>query len=122
NNISSMVDLGNIYLRTKAHDLAAVTVKASPVEIKNDTVQFNAGMYTTKPNGTVEDLLKKMEGMEVDKQGNVKAQGETVQRVLVDGKRFFADDPKMATQNLPADIVDKIQVFDALSDQSAFTG
>ncbi len=60
--------------------------------------------------------------MDVDKQGNVKAQGETVQRVLVDGKRFFGDDPKMATQNLPSDVIDKIQVFDDLSDQSKFTG
>ena len=118
----SAINIGNIYLQTKAHELKGVTVTAAPVEIKNDTVQFNAGMYHTKPNGTIEDLLKKMEGVEVDKQGNVKAQGETVQRVLVNGKRFFGDDPKMATQNLPADIVDKIQVFDQLSDQSSFTG
>ena len=118
----SSINVGNIYLQTKAHELKGVTVTAAPVEIKNDTTQFNAGMYHTKPNGTVEDLLKKMEGMEVDKQGNVKAQGETVQRILVNGKRFFGDDPKMATQNLPAEIVDKIQVFDQLSDQSAFTG
>jgi len=61
-----------------------------------------------------------MPGLQVDKDGTVKAQGEQVQRVLVDGKRFFGDDPKMATKNLPSDIIDKIQVFDALSDQSTF--
>jgi len=63
-----------------------------------------------------------MPGIEVDKDGGIKAQGETVQRVLVDGKRFFGDDPKLATKNLPPDVIDKIQVYDGLSDQSAFTG
>lgn len=63
-----------------------------------------------------------IKGKLVDKDGTVKAQGEQVQRISVDGKRFFADDPRMATKNLSPDIIDKIQVFDALSDQIAFTG
>ena len=116
------VDLGKIYLKQAANDLGNVTVTQSPVQMKKDTVEFLASAFKTKPNAVAEDLLKKIPGIQVDKDGGIKAQGETVQRVLVDGKRFFGDDPKMATRNLPPDIIDKIQVFDAASDQSAFTG
>jgi hypothetical protein len=116
------LDLGTIYLQIAANDLGNVTVTQSPITIKKDTVEFNASSFKTKPNAVMEDLLKKLPGVQVDKDGNVKAQGEQVQRVLVDGKRFFGDDPKLATKNLPPDMIDKIQVFDALSDQSAFTG
>ncbi|HEY2725972.1 MAG TPA: outer membrane beta-barrel protein [Parafilimonas sp.] len=116
------LNAGIIYMQQQAHQLAEVVVQAPPITIKKDTVEFSAGSFTTKPNGTAEDLLQKLPGVDVDKNGNIKAQGETVQRVLVNGKRFYGDDPKMATQNLPADVIDKIQVFDDLSDQSAFTG
>jgi hypothetical protein len=119
---NSQVDLGKIYLKQAANDLGNVTVTQSPVQMKKDTVEFTASAFKTKPNAVAEDLLKKIPGIQVDKDGGIKAQGETVQRVLVDGKRFFGDDPKMATRNLPPDIIDKIQVFDAASDQSAFTG
>ena len=119
---NSSVDLGKIYLQIAANDLGNVTVTQSPVQMKKDTVEFTASAFKTKPNAVAEDLLKKIPGIQVDKDGGIKAQGETVQRVLVDGKRFFGDDPKMATRNLPPDIIDKIQVFDAASDQSAFTG
>jgi hypothetical protein len=119
---NSSVDLGTIYLKTAANDLGNVTVTQSPVKMNKDTVEFTASAFKTKPNAVAEDLLKKIPGIQVDKDGGIKAQGETVQRVLVDGKRFFGDDPKMATRNLPPDIIDKIQVFDAASDQSAFTG
>ena len=117
-----IIDLGTIYMQIAANDLGNVTVTQSPITIKKDTIEFNASSFKTKPNAVLEDLLKKLPGVEVDKDGGVKAQGEQVQRVLVDGKRFFGDDPKMATRNLPPDIIDKIQVFDALNDQSAFTG
>lgn len=119
---NSVVDLGTIYLRLAANDLGEVTVTQSPITIKKDTVQFNASSFKTKPNAVMEDLLKKLPGVQVEADGTVKAQGENVQRVLVDGKRFFGDDPKLATKNLPPDMIDKIQVFDALNDQSAFTG
>ncbi len=121
-NDSARLDAGVIYMQLKANNLANVTVEAPPIQIKKDTTEYNAQMFRTKPNATAEDLLQKLPGVDVDKQGNVKAQGETVQRVLVDGKRFFADDPQLATKNLPADIIDKVQVFDDLSDQSKFTG
>lgn len=119
---NAAVDLGTIYLRLAANDLGEVTVTQSPITIKKDTVQFNASSFKTKPNAVMEDLLKKLPGVQVEADGTVKAQGENVQRILVDGKRFFGDDPKLATKNLPPDMIDKIQVFDALNDQSAFTG
>lgn len=119
---SAMLDAGTIYMQLHSNDLGNVTVEAVPILIKKDTVEYAASMFATKPNATVGDLLNKLPGVDVDKNGNVKAQGESVQRVLVNGKRFFGDDPKMATQNLPPDVVDKIQVYDAMSDQSDFTG
>ncbi len=117
-----IADLGNIYMKIKAKELDEVIVEAPPMTVKKDTIEYNASSFKTKPNAVVEDLLKKLPGVEVDKKGAITAQGETVQRVLVDGKRFFGDDPKMATRNLPPDMVDKIQVYDAQSDQSAFSG
>ncbi|MDE3236608.1 MAG: TonB-dependent receptor family protein [Bacteroidota bacterium] len=117
-----IVNMGTIFMKIAPNDLGTVTVTQSPIVIKKDTVEFNASMFKTKPNAVAEDLLKKLPGIDVDKSGGVKAQGETVQRILVNGKRFFGDDPKMATKNLPPDVIDKIQVFDDLSDQSKFTG
>ena len=119
---TSVLNAGTIYMQQHAHELEGVIVQTPPIIIKKDTIEFNAGSFGTKPNSTAEDLLKKMPGIDIDKTGNIKAQGETVQRVLVNGKRFFGDDPRTATQNLPTDIIDKIQVFDDQSDQSAFTG
>ena len=119
---NTALDAGIIYMQQQSHQLQDVIVQTPPIIIKKDTIEFNANSYTVKPNGTAEDLLKKMPGIDVDKNGNIKAQGETVQRILVNGKRFFGDDPRMATQNLPPDVIDKIQVFDDQSDQSAFTG
>ncbi len=118
-----VADMGTVFLLVKANDLGNVTVTQSPITMRKDTIVFDASQFKTKPNAVVEDLIKKLPGMDVDKAGNIKSQGETVQRVLVDGKRFFGDsDPKMATKNLPPDVVDKIQVFDDLSDQAKFTG
>lgn len=116
------LQLGTFAMRPVATQLTEVTVQQSPMVIKKDTVEYNAGSFKTKPNAVVEDLLKKLPGVTVAKDGTVTAHGEQVQRILVDGKRFFGDDPKMATKNLPPDIVDKIQVYDAQSDQSTFTG
>jgi uncharacterized membrane protein YgcG len=116
------VDLSTLFMQPSDDLLAAAIVQRPPMGIRKDTVEYNAGLFATKPNATAEDLLKKMPGVQIDNSGNVTAQGETVQRVLVDGKRFFSDDPKTATRNLPPDVIDKIQVFDDLSDQSKFTG
>jgi len=119
---SSVVDLATLYMNRSDKMLAEVVIQRPPLGIKKDTVEYSAGQFATKPNAVAEDLLKKLPGMTVDNSGTVTAHGEQVQRILVDGKRFFSDDPKLATRNLPPDIIDKIQVFDDLSDQSKFTG
>lgn len=118
------VDLGTVIFtdKTKLLDEVVITAEAPPVTLVGDTIQYNAGSFKTKPNASVEDLLKKMPGMKVEKDGSLKAQGEKVKKVLVDGKEFFGNDPKVATKNLPADAVDKVQVYDKLSDQAQLTG
>ncbi len=118
------INISNIILtdKTKTLDEVVVTNEAPPVTLIGDTIQYHAGAFKTKPNASVEDLLKKMPGMKVEKDGTVKAQGEKVKKVLVDGKEFFGNDPKIATKNLPADAVDKVQVYDKLSEQAMLTG
>lgn len=118
------INLNNIVINDRSHTLSEVIVQseAPPVTLIGDTVQYNAGSFKTQPNANVEDLLKKLPGVKVDKDGTVKAQGEKVKKVLVDGKEFFGNDPKVATKNLPADAVDKVQVYDKLSDQAQMTG
>lgn len=119
-----VIDLGVQKMQSASTILGSVEIKGerAPVTIKKDTIEFNAGSFKTQPNAMVEDLIKKLPGMEVDNDGTIRAQGEQVQRVTVDGKEFFGRDPKLATRNLPADAVDKVQVFDKKSDQAAFTG
>jgi outer membrane beta-barrel protein len=99
-----------------------VTGNKEAIRIKGDTVEFKADSFHTQAGATVEDLLKKLPGIQVDKNGKITAQGETVQKVLVDGEEFFGDDPTLVIQNLRADMVDKVQVYDKKSDQAAFTG
>jgi hypothetical protein len=103
--------------------LQDVVVVAAPVTIKGDTIEYNAGSFkVNKPNAVVEDLLKKLPGVEVESDGTIKANGQEVKRILVDGKQFFSNDPKLASKNLQADMVNKVQVFDKKSDKSEFTG
>ncbi|MBO9617737.1 MAG: TonB-dependent receptor [Niabella sp.] len=118
------LDLGDVYIPKKTTTLAGVVVVASapPVVQKGDTTQFAASQYKTNPDATVEDLIKKMPGITVDKNGNVTGHGEQVKKVTVDGKDFFGDDATMAIRNLPADVVDKIQLYDRMSDQAQLTG
>lgn len=120
----SDLNLGDIVLDGSAIDLQTVEIKAEvpPIVVKKDTLEFNASSFKTVENAVVEDLLKKLPGVEVDKAGAVKSQGETITKVKVDGKEFFGNDPLLATKNLPADMVDKIQIIDELSDQAQFTG
>lgn len=111
-------------LTKMAKELDEVTVVAKkPVVVqKGDTLQFNADQLKVNPDATAEDLIKKLPGVTVDKSGNVTAAGEQVKKVTVDGRDFFGDDATAALKNLPASVIDKIQVFDKLSDQAAFTG
>lgn len=117
-------ELGNLIMNDKAKVLEEVVLaaEAPPVTLINDTIQYNAGSFKVQPNASVEQLLKKLPGVKVEKDGTIKAQGEKVNRVLVDGKEFFGNDPKVATKNLPADAVDKVQVYDKQSDQATLTG
>ncbi len=120
----NIIDLGRIQLATASKTLSEVVVQEQhiPVQIKKDTIEFNSAAFRTLPNANVEDMIKKMPGMEVDKEGNITSQGKNVTQVLVDGKKFFGKDPKIATRNLPADAVDKVQVFDKKSDAAEFSG
>ncbi|MFT3980849.1 MAG: outer membrane beta-barrel protein [Ferruginibacter sp.] len=108
------LDIGTITLAPSATSLDEVVVFAErpPVVIKKDTVEFNAAAFKTLPNALVEDLLKKLPGVQVDADGNIVVNGKPVNKITVDGKSFFGDDPKMATRNLPANVIDKVQVTD----------
>ncbi|MBE9464356.1 outer membrane beta-barrel protein [Dyadobacter subterraneus] len=114
---------GTFLLSEAVSNLKEVKVvgQVAAAEQKGDTTQFNAAAYKTNPDATTEDLIQKMPGITVTN-GTVTAHGETVNKVLVDGKPFFGDDAALTLKSLPAEIVDKIEVFDKLSDQSAFTG
>ncbi len=116
--------LSTYVLDRQDKDLSTVTVVARtpPVVVKGDTSQFSASQYKVNPDATTEDLIKKMPGITVAKDGTVTAQGETVKKVTIDGKDFFGDDASAALKNLPSEVVDKIQVFDRMSDQSRLSG
>lgn len=118
------IDISADPITLQVYELDEVVVEgeAIPITMKKDTIEYNAASFTTKANAVVEDLLKKLPGVEVDRDGTVKSQGETVEKVLVDGKEFFGEDPQMATKNLPADAVSKVQVFDRKSEFSQFSG
>jgi hypothetical protein len=117
------VEMGLIYMNdVNTMSTVTVTARRPPVVINGDSVEFNSENFKTAPNAVVEDLLKKMPGMEVDKAGGITVNGKKVTKVFVNGKEFFTGDPMMATKNLPADAVDKIQVYDRKSDQAMFTG
>ena len=121
---NNILDLGKIAMITKAHLLEEVIVKQTigAIKLKGDTTEYKADSFHVQPNATVEELLKKLPGIQVDKNGQITAQGQKVQKVLVDGEEFFGDDPTLVTQNIRADMVDKVQVFDKKSDQATFTG
>ena len=117
------VSLGKLVLNERAEMLNEVNIegKTPPSQLKGDTTQYNANAFKTNPDANAQDLVAKMPGVTVQNE-KVQAQGEDVKQVTVDGKNFFGDDPNTVLKNLPADIIDKIQVFDQKSDQSQFTG
>src|SRR5437868_12344640 len=120
---SSSFDL-KVPMTLKAHLLKEVIVRQtiSAIKIKGDTTEYAVDSFKVQPDASVEDLLKKLPGIQVDKNGQITAQGEKVQKVLVDGEEFFGDDPTLVTQNLRADMLDKVQVFGKKREQAAFTG
>jgi len=115
--------LNNLVLKEQATDLNVVQIegKIPPALQKGDTTQYNANAFKTNPDASAEDLITKMPGV-TTQDGKVQAQGEDVKTVLVDGKPFFGDDPNAVLKNIPAEIIDNIQVFDRKSDQALFTG
>jgi hypothetical protein len=119
-----VTDLGPIRLLPEPLALTGVDIVAErmPMSMSNDTINYYSAAFKTQPGAVVEDLLKKLPGIEVQPDGTIKAQGEVVRNVMVDGKPFFGDDPKVATKNLPADAVGKVQVFDKKSERAEFTG
>ncbi|MEZ0486568.1 TonB-dependent receptor domain-containing protein [Fibrella aquatica] len=120
---SGRVELPTIILLETARQLNEVVVKGKTptAEQKGDTLQMNANAFKVNRDAQAEDLLKKMPGIDMSG-GGIKVQGEDVREILVDGKPFFGDDPTIALRNLPAEVIDKIEVFDRQSDQSQFTG
>lgn len=107
-------DLDSLFMKPNSTSLDEVLVVSErpPMTVRKDTIEFNAAAFKTLPNALVEDLLKKLPGVQVDKEGNITVNGKRVNRIMVDGKTFFGDDPKMATRNLPSNVIDKIQVTD----------
>jgi len=113
-----------VLLHHSAKNLMQVIVNAEipPGAVKNDTLAFNAAAFPTRPNSTVEDLLRKLPGIDIDKDGNITMQGQKIDKIYLNGKEFYLNDPRIATQNLPSDLVDQIEVFDSQTERARLTG
>jgi hypothetical protein len=116
------VDMKQIYLTPKAKLLDEIVIRQAAIRVKGDTTEYIADSFKVRENANVEELLQNLPGITVDKDGKITAQGKQIQKVLVDGDEFFSDDPTIATKNLRADAIDKVQVFDKKSDQAVFSG
>ena len=122
--VKEAVNLGEVEMApdTKLLDAASVTATGNPIIIKKDTVEYNASSFKTTDNDMLEDLLKKLPGVEVGEDGSVTANGQTIKKITIDGKTFFLDDPSLASKNIPAKIVEKVKVVQKKSEQAQFTG
>jgi hypothetical protein len=121
-NEALSINLPTFILTPSFRTLEEIIIETPPIQVKEDTVEYKADSFKVKPNAMVEDLLRKLPGVSVDKDGNVTAQGKQVTRVKVNGKDFFQGDVKTATRELSADMIDKVQVVDDYGDQSALSG
>ena len=119
-----VTDLGEMLMNEDITMLNEVVVTAvgNQMVVKKDTVEYTASLFKTTDNDMLEDLLKKLPGVEVDSDGAITYQGETINKIMIDGKEFFLDDPSLASKNIPAKIINKIKVVDKKSDQAEFTG
>lgn len=119
-----VLELPTIGMELASNELEAVQLVGvrSPITVKKDTLEFNADSFKTRPDATVEDLIKKLPGVEIDSEGKITVNGKEVNKILVNGKPFFGNDPKIATKNLTKEIVDKIQVTTTKSESQEFTG
>lgn len=103
-------------------DAVVVSAAANQMVIKKDTIEYNASSYKIQDTDMLEELIKKLPGVEIDESGNITANGKTINKVMIDGKEFFLDDPNLATKNIPAKIVEKVRVVERKSEQAQFTG
>ena len=131
NSDYSQISVGDANLKLKPitlhessimlNETTVVGIK-TPIKVMQDTIEFNADSYKTAPNAVVEDLLKRLPGVEVDSDGKITANGKEVSKILLNGKELFADDPKVASKNLPVEMIEKLQVVDRKSDLARITG
>ncbi|GAB5564213.1 MAG: TonB-dependent receptor [Winogradskyella sp.] len=117
------IDLKTIYMAVDDNQLGEVLIKSkAPITIKKDTLEFNVSSFKTKKDASVEDLLKKLPGVEVDDEGQITVNGKPVNKILVNGKPFFGDDPTITTRNLTKEIIEKVQIVDTKTKSEAFSG
>lgn len=119
-----VIDLGEVKLKEQVNTLNSVVVSAvgNPIIVKKDTVEYNASSFKTTDSDMLEELLKKLPGIEVDSDGKITANGKEITKIMIDGKAFFLNDPQLATKNLPAKIIEKVKVLEKKSEQAQFTG
>ena len=122
--VKGKLDLGALKMDPDKQvlDAASVSAAGNPIVIKKDTIEYNASSFKTTENDVLEDLLKKLPGVEVSEDGTVTANGQTISKITIDGKTFFLDDPQLASKNIPAKIIEKVKVVEKKSDQAEFTG
>ena len=122
--VKADMNLGVIKLDpdTQVLDAAAVTAVGNPIIIKKDTVEYNASSFKISDDNMLVDLLKKLPGIEVSEDGTITSNGETISKITIAGKTFFLDDPQLASQNIPAKLVEKVKVVKKKSEQAEFTG
>lgn len=122
--VKETMDLGTVKMDQDKQvlDAASVSATGNPIVIKKDTIEYSASSFKTTDNDMLEDLLKKLPGVEVSSDGSVTANGQTISKITIDGKTFFLDDPQLASKNIPAKIVEKVKVVQKKSDQAQFTG
>lgn len=122
--VSKDLDMGEIRMAEDVQvlDAASVSAVGNPIVVKKDTIEYNASSFRTSDNDMLEELLKKLPGVEVGADGSITANGETIKKITIDGKTFFLDDPQLASKNIPAKLVEKVKVVEKKSDQAMFTG
>ena len=122
--VADDMNLGTVKMNEDAEMLDAANVSAvgNPIIVKKDTIEYNASSFKTSDNDMLEDLLKKLPGVEVNSDGSITANGETITKITIDGKTFFLDDPQLASKNIPAKMVEKVKVVERKSEQARFTG
>ncbi len=122
--VEKNMDLGVIKMDEDAEvlDAARVTDIGNPIVVKKDTIEYSASSFKTSDNDMLEELLKKLPGVEVESDGTITANGETITKIMIDGKTFFLDDPQLASKNIPAKLVEKVKGVEKKSEQAEFTG